>query len=142
MSKTKVQRKQCLRCKIEFSTCYRGKYCSRSCGALAQVDRRRQLAFKKIHAGDTSLYVSQYKKYLVQTFGEQCMKCGWGERNPTSGKIPIELEHIDGNSNNNSLDNLQLLCPNCHSLTPTYKALNKGNGRWDRMNRYHSGKSH
>ena len=55
--------------------------------------------------------------------------------------LASNLEHIDGNSENNSLDNLKLLCPNCHSLTPTYKNLNKGNGRFKRMERYNKGKS-
>ena len=36
-----------------------------------------------------------------------------------------------GNFENNSETNLTLLCPNCHSLTPTYKGANKGNGRKD-----------
>jgi hypothetical protein len=35
-------------------------------------------------------------------------------------KLNLELHHIDGNRYNNSLDNLQILCPNCHSLTPNH----------------------
>lgn len=38
--------------------------------------------------------------------------------------IPLELDHIDGDSDNNALSNLRLLCPNCHALTPTYRARN------------------
>ena len=57
------------------------------------------------------------------------MKCGWHETNPISGFIPIQLEHKDGNSENHNLNNLELLCPNHHSLTPTFGILNKGNGR-------------
>ena len=70
------------------------------------------------------------------------MECGWGEENPKTNKVPIELEHIDGNSNNNELSNLKLLCPNCHSLTPTYKGANRGNGRYERKERYKKGKSY
>lgn len=55
-----------------------------------------------------------------------------GETNPYSGTIPLEIDHIDGDYTNNSEDNLQLLCPNCHSLTSTYKGANKGQGRKDR----------
>jgi hypothetical protein len=40
--------------------------------------------------------------------------------------IPLELEHIDGNHQNNNLDNLTILCPNCHSFTSTYRGRNKG----------------
>jgi len=39
--------------------------------------------------------------------------------------IPLELDHIDGNSQNNSLENLRLLCPNCHAFTSTYRGKNK-----------------
>jgi 5-methylcytosine-specific restriction endonuclease McrA len=79
------------------------------------------------------------KKYLLITHGEKCWKCGITDWN----NIPIvfELEHIDGNSSNNSLENLSILCPNCHSQTPTYKNRNKGNGRHNRRIRYQEGKS-
>ena len=70
------------------------------------------------------------------------MDCGWCRVHPVTGKVPIELEHIDGNSLNNSPDNVKLLCPNCHSLTSTYKALNMGKGRHSRRQRYQEGKSH
>ncbi|WP_099041112.1 HNH endonuclease signature motif containing protein [Mycobacterium neglectum] len=40
--------------------------------------------------------------------------------------IPLELDHKDGNHQNNALENLRLLCPNCHALTPTFRGKNKG----------------
>ena len=42
-------------------------------------------------------------------------------------KITIELDHLDGNSNNNNLNNLRILCPNCHSQTPTFRSRNNKN---------------
>lgn len=51
-------------------------------------------------------------------------------------QIPLEIDHIDGDSSNNSESNLILLCPNCHSLTKTYKNANKGNGRLWRREKY------
>jgi len=38
---------------------------------------------------------------------------------------PIELDHINGNNRDNRLENLRLLCPNCHAQTPTYRGRNK-----------------
>lgn len=53
-------------------------------------------------------------------------KCSSCEESKWLGQpIPLELDHIDGNNQNNNLDNLRLLCPNCHALTDTYRGRNK-----------------
>lgn len=72
------------------------------------------------------------KNFLIKTKGAKCEECGWDKINPVTKKIPIQLDHIDGNHKNNNLNNFRLLCPNCHSLTPTFMALNKGNGKENR----------
>lgn len=92
-------------------------------------------------------YIKSYKisttirKYLFKKYDNKCARCGWGEVNEYTGKVPLEVEHIDGNSENNKEENLTLLCPNCHSLTKTYKGANRGNGRHNRMVRYRNGQS-
>jgi hypothetical protein len=56
-------------------------------------------------------------------FDRKCCKCSndsW-----EGNAIPLELHHIDGNSSNNNLANLTILCPNCHALTGNYRAKNK-----------------
>lgn len=55
-------------------------------------------------------------------FEPVCCCCGLSEwmGNP----IPLELHHKDGNKDNNSLDNLELRCPNCHYFTDTCKTKN------------------
>jgi hypothetical protein len=137
-AKPKVS-KQCLNCETVMENVKTSKkFCCFKCSA----DYRRKVKFNEIEAGNNSLYVSNYRNYLVHTRGGKCESCGWDKINPVTGKCPIELEHIDGNSENNSLDNLKLLCPNCHSLTPTYKNLNKGKGRFSRRKRYAEGKSY
>lgn len=50
---------------------------------------------------------------------ESCKLNNW-----MKGLIPLELNHKDGNSKNHVRSNLELLCPNCHALTPTYKSKN------------------
>jgi hypothetical protein len=47
--------------------------------------------------------------------------------------VPVEVEHIDGDWRNNRVENLKLLCPNCHALTATFRALNRGRGRAKRL---------
>lgn len=82
---------------------------------------------------DTEVYLSNQVK--IQSFklknrlikenilNKVCSNCNLTE---WLGKpIPIELDHIDGNTLNNNLDNLRLLCPNCHAFTDTYRGKNK-----------------
>lgn len=65
----------------------------------------------------------QLKRNLISIRGHKCERCGLSEWQDT--QIPLQLHHIDGNSWNNELDNLQLLCPNCHALTDNYCKKNK-----------------
>lgn len=81
------------------------------------------------------------RKFLHEERGSCCWECGWDKVNPTTGNVPVQVDHIDGNPNNHHRANLRLICPNCHSLTPTYMALNRGNGRHYRRQRYAEGKS-
>lgn len=69
------------------------------------------------------------RRYLIETRGNECEHCGWNQHHPITGKVPIEVDHVDGNPENHNESNLKLLCPNCHALTPSYRALNKGKGR-------------
>jgi hypothetical protein len=58
----------------------------------------------------------------------RCELCGWAEKAP-DGRIPVELDHINGDPSDNRLENLRILCPNCHSLQPTHRGLNKKSRR-------------
>ena len=56
-------------------------------------------------------------------FSHRCNRCGLEEW--LGLPVSLELEHIDGDHHNNLLDNLELLCPNCHAQTDTYRGKNK-----------------
>ena len=75
--------------------------------------------------------VSKYiRLYLFEKHGNKCEICGWGKENPVTHKIPLQIHHKDGDCTNNNEENLQLLCPNCHSLTDTFGSLNKNSKRF------------
>lgn len=54
----------------------------------------------------------------------KCELCGWATIS-SDGRIPLELDHVNGNRKDNRIENLRILCPNCHSLQPTHRGKNK-----------------
>jgi hypothetical protein len=111
-------------------TSCKSKYCNNVCQKEAQHKEK----VRSWLAGELVILVKRsssltIRKFLIEQSGEKCSLCGWSERHPITGKVPVELDHIDGNSSNNLPSNVRLLCPNCHSLTPTFRALNRGKGR-------------
>jgi 5-methylcytosine-specific restriction endonuclease McrA len=108
-------------------------YCSNLCQITYQYESFVQQWKRECESGKNTVVtknISKHlKRYLIESNGEQCSSCGWRKRNEITGKVPLEVDHIDGNAENNVLKNLRLLCPNCHSLTPHFRNLNKGHGR-------------
>ena len=111
------------------------KYCNNDeCFHSHRHDKRLTEYNQGNHTG---LGKNFFKKMVTDRDGYTCNCCGLYEWMGKS--IVLELEHIDGNSENNKEDNLILLCPNCHSQTPTFKGANRGNGRKDRREIYRKG---
>ncbi len=112
------------------------KYCSVKCSRDQQYKRyidRWKTGLETGNRGKKVLSVSGYiRRYLTEKYSGKCSRCGWAKKNPITNRTPLTIEHIDGNWTNTTETNLDLICPNCHSLTPTYGALNKGYGRSDR----------
>ena len=111
-------------------------YCSMDCRAKHMYSKSVKQWLAGEHPGHYGDQVADFvRRYIFKKYNSRCTKCGWHEINPTTGKIPLTIEHKDGNSQNTIESNLDLLCPNCHSLTSTYGALNKGNGRQERQSK-------
>ncbi len=53
----------------------------------------------------------------------RCEECGITEWNGLPA--PLELEHVNGDHDDNRLENIKILCPNCHAQTETYRGKNK-----------------
>jgi len=126
----------CLSCGAAlFRGGHGGKFCNRVC--QTEFIRKSKITEWK-EGGKISARV--IKRYIQEKYGKVCSVCGLTDWN--NKPITLELEHKDGNSENNLEENLCLICPNCHSQTDTYKAKNKGNGRHSRRARYAEGKSY
>ena len=123
---------RCINCNKE--TKRKNKYCSNICQKEFQYKEYIENWKNNNVSGLRGEYqISMHiKTYLFKKFNNKCAKCGWGETNQYTKKIPLEVEHVDGNYKNNNENNLILLCPNCHSLTSTYKGANLNNGRKSR----------
>ena len=70
---------------------------------------------------------STLKRYILKERGHVCESC---QGTTWMGEpIPLELDHIEGDASKNKPEDVRLLCPNCHAMTPTWKNRNKGKGR-------------
>ncbi len=70
------------------------------------------------------LYRLKERLFKLELKKRQCEECGWAQIS-ADGRIPIELDHINGDRHDNRIENLRILCPNCHSLKLTHRGRNK-----------------
>ena len=125
--------KNCVNCGKIMTGIKQYKFCSKECQTEFEYDKyiikwkNGEVDGNKCkHRDNLSNHV---RKYIFIKYENKCSRCGWNEINEHTGKIPLEVDHIDGNHLNSVEENLRLLCPSCHSLTEFYGARNKGRGR-------------
>ena len=120
----------CEQCGNEIEYGKYSKFCSIDCFQKYMKEKRIN-DWKNNPSNFSTEDVPEFiRKYLMDKNNNKCQKCGWGEVNETTGKIPLEVHHINGDCTDNREENLQLLCPNCHSLTPNHGSLNKNSKRY------------
>ena len=107
----------------------RRAFCSRRCAAAARWEEK----VARIQSG-LRVPPKAARRFLAETKGYNCQICrlsSWQDH-----ELVLIVDHINGNADDNTTENLRLLCPNCDSQTSTYKGRNKGRGRADRRQRY------
>ena len=119
---SKVLQQSCLTCGNPVDR-KPNKYCSNAC----QVEHEHMQYITRWKAGEEcgyrgkTLSISNHiRKYLLRKYHNACQLCGWSFKNPHTGLYPLQVHHKDGQAKNCVEDNLQLLCPSCHSLTPNF----------------------
>lgn len=126
----------CLYCGKKIK--YPHKFCNLNCSARYKYEQwvvRWKNGEENGLSGKYGLS-DRVRQYLMEKYQCKCQKCGWGEKSPYTQLIPLHVHHIDGDCTNNKEENLQLLCPNCHSLTENFGNLNKNATRKDNRKRW------
>lgn len=109
------------------------KYCSNQCQMDAKsrsiLDRYLSNPSKETYYGEYGQVRCGIRNYFLRMNNYTCSRCGWDKRHPSDGKSTLELNHKDDDWKNCLIENIEVLCPNCHSLTYSYKGRNRGRGR-------------
>jgi hypothetical protein len=108
-------------------------FCSQACQTTLKWLKQKE-NIEKTGVFNSVSAQNYTKKYLIEVNGHACMLCKtavW-----CGQPVPLILDHTDGDSTNNKVDNIRLVCGNCDMQLPTYKNKNKGKGRASRRERY------
>jgi len=118
----------CLFCTTPLNNPH-SKYCNKECHIADKRKRIIEAWYSGTYEATTSHGgISKAIRAHLFEINNKCSKCEWNVVNLYTNKIPLQVDHIDGNWKDSSPGNVQLLCPNCHSLTKTFGGANVGNG--------------
>lgn len=101
--------KICSICKTEFKSGLRKKYCSKACANKARAGIKYFTGQRK----NKHLTVRGYRRCIIELRGEHCELCGY-DKVPSILVVHHIVRRCDGGTND--LNNLQLICPNCHAI--------------------------
>ncbi|ADT97653.1 HNH endonuclease [Mycolicibacterium gilvum] len=132
----------CRGCGAELQKRQQKVFCGNAC---QQAYQRRLLLGAWLETGVCRGGMSHQRHYVRVYLNDQqggcCAICGL--KNLWNGlTLGLVIDHIDGDPKNDRRENLRLICPNCDSQLPTYKAKNWGKGRYNRRQRYADGQSY
>ncbi|WKV20415.1 hypothetical protein 16Q_022c [Pseudomonas phage 16Q] len=103
-------------CECGGSKDYRASGCNR---CSSNIDKYFSVCTKK-----RNHILWRYIKTFELIPHNKCLWCGIGD-NWNGKSLVLQLDHIDGDTSNNDLTNLRVLCPNCHSQTETFASRNR-----------------
>lgn len=110
----------CINCGIVKKSSHKNQ---KFCGVSCQHDHRAKERYKELEDGANLTHKICRSYWLSKN--RTCSCCGLSEWNGLD--IPLELDHINGDGTDNTLENTRLLCPNCHAQTDNYKSKNANN---------------
>lgn len=100
------------------------EYAGNMGGKGIKTDPKYKTAEEYIQSSCVKSHILKQKLIRDGIKENKCEICGYSEW--LGQPIPLELHHKDGNHYNNNLDNLQVICPNCHALQPNNSGRNVG----------------
>jgi len=133
--KRSYEEKECLNCFTLFNP-RQGveKCCSKQCSSVYSIKLKAEIKIQQWvegnwTGGSESGLSKTIRKYLLEKSDYACSKCGFNTNHPDDGKSILEINHINGDGTDHRPCNLEVLCPNCHALTSSYRGRNLGRGR-------------
>lgn len=114
------------------------KFCSSSCAARFNLPKRTGMKYKKREKSHKKEVVSicraiiawmffsapasdkTIRSFLIECHDGCCQSCSFFGLNPKTNKSILQLHHKNGIHEDSSIDNLEILCPNCHAMTDGY----------------------